>query len=58
MASREGRSTANITKHLKGISFSAKQPDLAEHARKQKAEPEVIELLEKLPDREYGNRPT
>ena len=55
MASRGGRSPANITKHLKGIDFPAKQPDLVEHARKQKAEREVIAVLEKMPDREYGN---
>jgi Protein of unknown function (DUF2795) len=55
MAVRAGRSPANIAKHLKGISFPAKQPDLVEHTRKQKAEPEVIELLEKMPDRDYGN---
>ena len=63
MASRGGRSPANITKHLKGISFPAKQPDLVpakqpdlvKHAREQKAEREVIEVLENLPDRDYGN---
>jgi Protein of unknown function (DUF2795) len=55
MASRGGRSPADVAKHLKGISFPAKQPDLIEHARKQKAGPEVIELLENLPDREYGD---
>lgn len=55
MASRGGRSPANITKHLKGISFPVGQADLIKHARKQKAEPEVLELLETLPDREYEN---
>ena len=55
MASRGGRSPANITKHLKGIDFPVKQPDLVKHARKQKEEREVIEVLEKMPDREYGN---
>ena len=55
MASRGGRSPANVTKHLNCISFPAKQPDLVPHARKQEAEPEVIELLEKMPAREYGN---
>jgi Protein of unknown function (DUF2795) len=54
MTSRGGRSPANVTKHLKGISFPAKQPDLVQHARK-KAEPEIIELLKKMPDREYGS---
>ena len=28
---------------------------MVEHARKQKAEREVIAVLEKMPDREYGN---
>jgi hypothetical protein len=55
MEAHEGRSPANIAKHLKGISFPAKQPDLVEHARKQKAKQELIELLEKMPDRDYAN---
>jgi hypothetical protein len=55
MASRGGQSPANVAKHLKGINFPAKQPDIVQHARKQKAGPDVIELLENLPDREYGN---
>jgi hypothetical protein len=55
MATRGGRSPANIAKHPKGINFPAKQPDLVEHARKQKAKREIIELLEKMPDRDYGN---
>jgi hypothetical protein len=55
MATRGGRSPANIAKHLKGISFPAKQPDLVEHARKQKAKREIVELLEKMPDRDYSD---
>jgi Protein of unknown function (DUF2795) len=55
MATRGGRFPANIAKHLKGTSFLAKQPDLVAHARKQKAKQEIVDLLEKMPDRDYGD---
>lgn len=38
-----------------GNQLPGEQPDLVKHAREQKAEREVIEVLENLPDRDYGN---
>ncbi len=50
-----GRSPANIARSLKGIDFPVGKRDLVEHARKNNADQEVIEVLQQLPDREYGN---
>jgi hypothetical protein len=55
MASRGGQSPASVASHLEGITSPAKQTHIVRHARKQNAEPDVIELLENLPDREYEN---
>ena len=49
-----GRSPANIARSLKGIHFLVGKQDLVEHAKKNDADKEVIEVLEQLPDRRYG----
>jgi hypothetical protein len=43
-------------KHMKGINFPAGKQDLIEHARNGEGPDtgEVVQFLEKLPDREYG----
>lgn len=56
MATRgTGHSPANVTKHLKGIDFPAEKKDLVKHAQHMKAEKIVIDEIQKMEDREYGN---
>lgn len=56
MATRgTGHSPANVTKHLKGIDFPAEKKDLVKHAQHMKAEKVVIDEIQKMEDREYGN---
>lgn len=40
---------------LKGIDYLAKKQDLIEHAKKNNASNEVLEDLNKIPDKEYTN---
>ncbi|QSJ17017.1 DUF2795 domain-containing protein [Nostoc sp. UHCC 0702] len=45
-----------VQKHLKGVDYPADKQELIQHARQQKADQDVISLLEKLPDnRQYEN---
>uniref|UniRef100_C6E038 DUF2795 domain-containing protein n=1 Tax=Geobacter sp. (strain M21) TaxID=443144 RepID=C6E038_GEOSM len=56
MATRgTGHSPANVTKNLKGIDFPAEKKDLVKHAQHMKAEKVVIDEIQKMEDREYGN---
>lgn len=56
MATRvTGHSPANVTKHLKGIDFPAEKKDLLKHAQQMKAEKVVLDEIQKLEEREYGN---
>ncbi|WP_028239507.1 DUF2795 domain-containing protein [Stutzerimonas azotifigens] len=50
-----GKSPANVTHHLKGIDFPAGREDLVEHARKNDADQEVLDVLEQMPDEKYGS---
>ncbi len=52
-----GQGPANIMEHLKGIDFPASKNDLVEHAREEKGSDtdEVVDQLEKLPDRQYNS---
>lgn len=50
-----GHSPANVTKNLKGIDFPAEKNDLLKHAQHMKAEKVVLDEIQKLEDREYGN---
>lgn len=56
MATRgTGHSPANVTKHLKGIEFPADKQDLFKQAQHLKAEKVVLDEIQKMEDREYGN---
>lgn len=56
MATRgTGHSPANVTKNLKGIDFPAEKKDLVKHAQHMKADKVVIDEIQKMEDREYGN---
>lgn len=43
-----------IQQHLKGISYPASKDDLLDQARKNKAPGLIMEVISRLPDREYG----
>ena len=42
-----------ITKMLKGIDFPAEKEDLVEHARDNGADPEIVEMLQEMPEEEF-----
>ncbi|HEY9878588.1 MAG TPA: DUF2795 domain-containing protein [Leptolyngbyaceae cyanobacterium] len=42
-----------ISKAIKGIDFPASKEDLIEHAKQNKAEQEVMEVLENLPEDDF-----
>ncbi|ACB96557.1 DUF2795 domain-containing protein [Beijerinckia indica] len=50
-----GHSPANITQHLKGIDFPAKKDDLIQRAKNNNAGQDVLEVIESLPEVDYGN---
>ena len=50
-----GESPANVTTYLKGIDYPAQKEDLVQHAKKNGAEPEVLDVLNGMPEQEYGN---
>ena len=52
---RGGHVTANLGRFLKGVDFPAKQADLVEHAKENGADQGVLEVLSKMPSRDYGS---
>ncbi|MEO5372762.1 MAG: DUF2795 domain-containing protein [Alphaproteobacteria bacterium] len=46
-------STATIAQSLSGIGFPANRDDLVEHARKNKADSEILKTLKEMPDEDY-----
>ncbi|MDB9375599.1 DUF2795 domain-containing protein [Nodularia sphaerocarpa] len=48
-------SAVDISRSLSGIDFPANKEDLVNHAREKKANKEVIDILQQMPEREYGN---
>jgi hypothetical protein len=50
-----GHSPANVSHFLKGIDFLAHQQDLLKQAKRNGAEPAVIEVIEALPDEEFDS---
>jgi Protein of unknown function (DUF2795) len=48
-------SPVQVQRFLKDINYPVKKHDLIEHAKKNKASKEVLQDLEKLPDKEYTN---
>lgn len=47
------QSTGTIAQTLSGIDFPADKRKLVEYARKNKADNDVIEVLERMPDERY-----
>jgi hypothetical protein len=55
MAGISERNVAAVTHSLKGMDFPARKSELVNHARDHGADQEIINVLENLPDREFGN---
>jgi hypothetical protein len=49
-----GISPANVQNYLKGAQYPARKQDLISTARNNGAPKEIIELLERMPDDEFG----
>lgn len=50
-----GHSPSNIAHYLKGMDFPASKQELVQHARDNHADQEVLEVLEQMPERDYGD---
>lgn len=50
-----GESPANVATYLKGIDYPANKQDLLRHARQNGAEQDVVDVLERMPEQQYGN---
>lgn len=48
-------SAIDISKSLSGIDFPANRQGLVNHARQKNASQEILEILQKMPDRQYGD---
>ena len=48
-----GHVSANLGRFLKGLDFPAQQTDLVEKAKENGADQGVLEVLSKMPEREY-----
>ena len=49
-----GKSPFIVAHFLLGLNFPTDRAHMVEHARKRNATPEVVGVLEQLPDRRYG----
>ena len=49
-----GISPANLQKYLSGLSYPAHKRDLMSTARRNKAPDAIMDLIERLPDEEFG----
>ena len=50
-----GHVSANLGRFLKGLDFPAQQTDLVEKAKENGADQGVLEVLSKMPKREYAS---
>lgn len=48
-------SPAQIEKYLKGIDFPSSKQSLINHAKQNNAPDDVMQLLQRMPDKEYGS---
>jgi hypothetical protein len=49
-----GDSPAHVQKYLKGVDYPAKKRELVEQAKKNAAPDEVMQVIQKFPDQEFG----
>ena len=50
-----GHSPSNIARHLSGIDFPANRDDLLQHAQMHEADDDVLDLIQHMPQRDYGS---
>lgn len=50
-----GHSPSNIARFLRGIDFPADRQEILDQARSNGAPGEVLDVLEHIPERDYGN---
>ena len=50
-----GQSPVNIARHLSGIEFPVSKKDLVDHANGNKADQDVMDILQQMPEREYAS---
>ena len=48
-------SPATIEKHLSGMDYPAGKQQLSQHAQQQNAPQDVLRVIDRMPDREYGS---
>jgi hypothetical protein len=48
-----GESPANVSAHLKGIDFPAQRDDLLDHAERNGAPREVVDVIGRMPDGKF-----
>ncbi len=53
MAHTGGHSPIKITCYLGGIDFPANKQNLIDHARANKADEQVLDILNRMPDKEF-----
>ena len=51
----KSKPTVNVSRFLRGIDFPAQKQDLLLNAKQNQADREVIDLIQKLDDREYDD---
>jgi hypothetical protein len=49
-----GESPANVQKYLKGVDYPANKKELVEQAKKNDAPQEVLEVIQRFPNQEFG----
>lgn len=49
-----GQSPANLQKFLAGVHYPASKGDLMKAARKNHAPPEIMDIIENMPDQDFG----
>lgn len=52
---RRQQSPIEVTRYLDGVDFPADRQALLRHARRQKAGEEILQLLDQMPNRDYGS---
>lgn len=48
-------SPAEIEEHLSGVDYPASKQDLKRHAQNQNAPSDVVDVIDRMPDQEYGS---
>lgn len=50
-----GKSPSNIAHSLEGVDFPANRDDLIQHAKQHDADEEVLDVMQHMPQRDYGS---